>query len=253
MRAYIEAIGKLSGAESGRDGDCEWSRSGIGWPMFNGGIGRDIEAVKRTLAVLDPIDGTPFFWWCTDENGGTLSDLLDNHGLTVFEAPAPWMESAVADLPDAELPAGGKLIEVTDSETARVWCDTLVAAFEFPAVGGDPWFEAIERAGYDAAPWRLWLAHHEGTPAGVTLGFNGGGVAGLFGMAVVPTMRRLGYGRFLTLHPLQEAAKTGELLAGFFATQSGLPLYESLGFRRRGSVTRWLGGASPFAERPQER
>jgi hypothetical protein len=52
-------------------------------------------------------------------------------------------------------------------------------------------------------------------------------------------MRRRGIGRLVTLVPL---AESGEELAGFFSTREGEPLYRSLGFERRGWVSRWLGG-----------
>ena len=44
---------------------------------------------------------------------------------------------------------------------------------------------------------------------------------------------------WIELHPLAQASAP---VAGFWATELGVPLYASLGFRERGWITRWLGG-----------
>ncbi len=247
MRAFLTEVGALPGGELHETGDALWCLTGVEWPMFNGGIGGDPDSVTEAVRILDPETGPAFFWWSTDERSTSLSGLCNDLGLTVFDANAPWMQAQIADLPEPELPVGGEIVEVNDEHSHREWCDTLVRAFGFPPEGGDRWFEVGKLGGFDGLPWRQWTARHEGVPVGITLSYNGGGIAGLFGMAVVPEARRMGYGAYLTLMPLHVAADEGESIAGFFSTDEGYPLYESLGFTTQGSMTRWLGGRSPFA------
>jgi hypothetical protein len=62
---------------------------------------------------------------------------------------------------------------------------------------------------------------------------------GLIGVGTKPAARRRGIGRLVTLLPLK---RSGEEVAGFFASEEGMHLYRAPGLQEDGWVSRWLGG-----------
>jgi hypothetical protein len=242
LRAYLEAVASLPGGELRVDGGIVRSTAPIGWPMFNGALAIPqagscgaAAAVARELAA----HGRPWFWWALPDTPGSALDAAAAAGASEFDRRAPWMEARIADLPEPAMPEGASLEEVSDEAGYRLWARTLREIYGFPEEGERSWVEPARLLGWRDLPWRQWIAFHGGEPVAVTLLFCGGGVAGLFGVGTMPSARRLGFGRLVTLHPLK---RSGEELAGFFSTPDGEPLYRSLGFVQRGWVSRWLGG-----------
>ncbi len=248
VEAWIEAVAALPGGRLRREGGVVWSQTQIAWPMFNGAIAIPAlgscdaaPAAAQELASL----GVPWFWWALPDTPPEVLEAAGAAGASAFDHEAPWMEAQRASLPRAEVPPDVRIAEVQDEAGHREWAATLRAIYEFPEAGERAWVQSAERCGWDRVPWRRWIAYADDRPAGVALLFCGGGVASLFGVGTLPEFRRRGIGRLLTLHPLEHA---DEPLAAFFSTESGDPLYRSLGFTPRGFVSRWLGGF----ERPAE-
>ncbi len=233
VRAWISAVAELPGARIHEHGDVLWVRTGIDWPMFNGGTGGDPGAVEAALEDLQR-EGRPFFWWGEPRGGAAV---LRAAGLVALDIDMPWEQCERASLPEAELPPGVRLEEVRDEAGHRTWARTLAEVHDFPPGGEQAWVEPGRLAGWAFLPWRMWTAFDDNEPVGVTLLVCGGGVASLVGVGVTADHRRRGIGRALTLLPLAEAE---EDVAGFFSTSDGAGLYRSLGFRPQGKLTRWL-------------
>ena len=236
IRSWIRASGSLPGGRVVEDGDATWVTTGIAWPMFNGGTGGDPATVRRAIRELREV-GVPFFWWVPEGTPDEVVAVLAEEGLTRFEDDAPWEEAPLASLPDAQMPPGITMKEVLDEEGHRIWAATLRAAYEAPPAAEQGWIEPARRSGYQGLPWRQWVAYIDGEPAGVTLQFSGGGVASLYAVGVLPSARRRGVGRVLTLLPLKEAT---EEIAGFFSSDVGSKLYRTLGFKSMTTLTRWV-------------
>jgi len=242
LRAFLTAAGGLPGGVVREDGGVLWCRTGIPWPMFNGVIatpdaGSCAAAGDATAELARAV--LPWFAWVLPDTPAEVIAVAAAAGAAEFDHQAPWMQARVADLPAAELPPGVTIEEVRDEAGHRLWAATLREIYEFPELGEQAWTMPGELLGWRDLPWRMWTAFADGEPAAVTLLFCGGGVAGLLGVGTKAGMRRRGIGRLVTLVPL---AESGEELAGFFSTPEGEPLYRSLGFERRGWVSRRLGG-----------
>jgi ribosomal protein S18 acetylase RimI-like enzyme len=249
LRAYLRAGASLPGGRAHEEDGVLRIQVDIPWPMFNGAVadpaaGR--EACSSATAALAEA-GRPWFLWVLPQTPAHAIDAAAAAGAFQFDAEAPWMEARIADLEDPELPAAVSVVEVSDEAGHRLWAAALREIYEFPEIGEQAWTRPGELCGWRGLPWRQWIAFAGDDPAGVTMLFCGGGVAGLFGVGVKPAFRRRGIGRLLTLLPLKES---GETLAGFFATAEGEPLYRGLGFETTGWVSRWLGGmdADPAAK-----
>jgi hypothetical protein len=239
LRAYLSAVGRLPGAALQERGEVLWCRSTIPWPMFNGAIATgDGDGAAEAVASLAEA-GRPWFVWELPDSPPAIVEAAVEAGASEFDRRAPWMQARIADLDEPELPAGVTIEEVRDEAGHRLWAATTREIYEFPELGERAWTMPGELLGWSGLPWRQWIAYADGEPAGVTLLFRGGGIAGLIGVGTKAAARRRGIGRLVTLLPLKQS---GEEVAGFFASDEGMPLYRALGFEEHGWVTRWLGG-----------
>lgn len=136
-----------------------------------------------------------------------MVDAAAQAGAAEFDRHALWMECRIADLDDPEVPPGVTIEEVVDEAGYRLWAATLREIYEFPAVGEQAWIMPAELRAWRGVPWRQWIAFADGEPAAVTLVYCGGGVAGLFGVGTKTAMRGRGFGRLVTLLPLNDAGR----------------------------------------------
>ena len=244
VRAWLSAVAELPGARIHEHGDVLWVRTGIDWPLFNGGTGGDPGAVEAALEDLQRA-GRPFLWWGEPRDG---AKVLRAAGLVPQDMNMRWEQCDRAALPEAELPPGVRIEEVRDEAGHRTWARTLAEAHALPPGGEQAWVQPGRLAGWTHLPWRMWTAFDDNEPVGVTLLVRGRGVASLVGAGVTEDHRRRGIGRALTLLPLAEAS---EDVAGLFSTTDGATLYRSLGFRPQGMLTRWLWAPpAPSTVRP---
>jgi hypothetical protein len=241
LRAYLKAVAGLPGGELHERDGVVWCRSGIPWPMFNGAIATaDGDGDGAADAVASLVDGgLPWFAWELPDSPPALVEAAVRAGAREFDRRAPWVQARVADLDEPELPDGVTMEEVVDEAGHRLWAAMMREIYGFPELGEQAWTMPGERLGWSGLPWRQWIAYADGEPAGITLLYCGGGVATLLGVGTKPAARRRGIGRLVTLFPLK---RSGEEVAGFFATEEGMHLYRALGFEENGWVSRWLGG-----------
>jgi hypothetical protein len=238
LRAYLSAVASLPGGELHERDGVLWCRSTIAWPMFNGAIGSaEGDGAGEAVASLDE-GGRPWFAWELPDSPPALVEAAVEAGARQFDR-SPWMQARIADLAEPEPPAGVTIEEVRDEAGHRLWAATMREIYDFPELGERAWTMPGELLGWTDLPWRQWIAYADGEPAGVTLLYCGGGIAGLIGVGAKAAVRRRGIGRLVTLLPLKQS---GEEVAGFFATEEGMYLYRALGFDENGWVSRWLGG-----------
>jgi GNAT superfamily N-acetyltransferase len=90
-------------------------------------------------------------------------------------------------------------------------------------------------------PWTIYLGRLDGEPAACNILFNGGGVAGVYGVATVPSARNKGIGAAITLRPLLDAREVGYRYGVLFSSDMGVRVYERIGFRRTDArINRYL-------------
>jgi hypothetical protein len=79
----------------------------------------------------------------------------------------------------------------------------------------------------------------------------GGGVAGLFGVGTVASVRNRGIGTAITVKPLLDARDAGMRYGALFSSELGKPVYERCGFVDTGArISRylWMDPAVSFAD-----
>jgi predicted acetyltransferase len=78
---------------------------------------------------------------------------------------------------------------------------------------------------------RCYLLCENGTPVSTSTLFLGAGVAGIYDVATLPSVRGRGYGSAITTAPALDAGALGYPIVVLQASSKGLPVYERLGFR----------------------
>jgi ribosomal protein S18 acetylase RimI-like enzyme len=227
-------------------------------PMFKGVSATDLKPEAVDRAIVETVDwfrsrGAPFFFWWTgpETRPADLGDRLRAHGLLSMEeqqqvlapgivqaasgAPVMVMDLDSADFTPAEhLPAGFSLRQVTDAEGLAAFKKVFCATYVIPDWAGQAWVDATLAFGANA-PWRIFVGELDGRPVATNILFNGGGVASVYGVAVLPEVQGRGLGGAVTLAPLRLARAEGYRLACLFSSEKGIAVYRRLGFADTGA------------------
>ena len=225
-------------------------------PMYKGVWGTNLAPDEIETAIDESIDwfksrGAPFFFWWTGPNTkpDDIGAHLTAHGLIDMEGQSKEMAGniistasgapgMIADLRKmnesviAKAPQGFEMNDVQNEKDLQDFKQVLIDGYDIPAPMADGWVQAAHEFGIGRTPWRMVLGRLNGEPAGTNVIFNGAGVAGVYGIAVVPSARGKGIGAAITLKPLLDARdKDGYNYAVLFSTEMGAPVYERIGFR----------------------
>jgi GNAT superfamily N-acetyltransferase len=224
-------------------------------PMFKG-VWRtrldsdEVEAeIERTLAWFKSREAPFLFWWT---GPGTqppdLGERLAARGLLSMEgqmaalAPglkqsaigAPGMVADLHQLNEAlleQVPPGFSVERVHNTTDLHDFKQVFVESYEIPEWAGQAWVDATLKVGIGQTPWQMYLGRLHGKAVATNMLFNGGGVASVYAVGVIPSARGQGIGAAITLKPLLEARDLGYRHAVLFSTEMGIRVYERLGFR----------------------
>lgn len=199
-------------------------------------------AISATDAFFKEHGVAFWFWWQSSFiSPPILGTILESYGYLPFEVNAPAMAVKIADLPDKENTPNDFIISMVATEQeVQDWCDTLQASFEVPTWAAQSWRDATLRYGIDTVPWKFYLGKQGNTPVACSMLFCGAGVAGLIAVGTVPAVRGQGLGKAITVLPLLDAHADGYQIGVLFSAEAGLPLYQRLGFRQYGTISRYL-------------
>jgi len=207
------------------------------------------EALRR---LADPIlevflsRRLPFFWAAWPPSGAPgLADYLAATGLPFLRFKAPAMARRLDDLPAVVLPAGVEIARVQTARDQADWLDVHMEGFEEPEAAR-PDFEQY-LAGSLAEPQSSlehYVARWRGEPCAISTLLAAPLAAGIYHVTTLPAYRGRGLGKALTLAAMQSARRTGYAEAILFATPSGFPLYQRLGFETvtTAELFGWEGG-----------
>lgn len=203
-------------------------------------------AVLRTVAaspaelrrVADPILDTfltqnlPFFWvdWPPGDAPG-LADHLRATGLSLLCFSSPAMVRRLDHLPAVVLPDGVEVVRVHTAQDQADWLAVLMAGSEEPEAARADFGQYL--AGPLAEPQselEHFVARWDGEPCAISTLLAAPLVAGIYHVTTLPAYRGRGLGRALTLVAMHSAQRAGYAAALLFATPSGFPLYQRLGF-----------------------
>jgi ribosomal protein S18 acetylase RimI-like enzyme len=220
--------------------------TGIPYAFCNGVVcsqlpADDIDAtVDETIAYFRARNAT---WeWIIGPNPtpASLDKTLTEHGLSV-QSQSFGMAVSLRDM-NQEIPLikDLRIQKVGDDETLKIWANTLIQGFEAPAL--DPSYIDLECSlGYQLPSYCRYLAVLNHQPVAVSALFLGEKVAGIYCVATLPAVRRLGIGAAITHYALREAQAMGYHIAVLQASQMGRSVYQRLGFQ----VFSTLRGYSP--------
>ena len=225
-------------------------------PMYKGVWRTNLTAHEIEPAILDTIDwfksrGAPFFFWWTGPNTqpDDIGKHLTAHGLVDMEGQTKEMANyiistaigapgMIADLNKMDesilikVPQGFEITDVEDEKDLQDFKQVLVDGYDMPAPMADGWVQAVHGFGFGNTPWRMLLGRLNGEPVATNMVLNAAGVAGVYGVAVVPAARGKGVGAAITLKPLLDARdKDNYNYAVLFSTEMGAPVYQRIGFR----------------------
>jgi GNAT superfamily N-acetyltransferase len=208
------------------------------------------EKILETVAWFKSQEAPFFFWWTGPQTQpDDIGFKLTKHGLVDMEGQgqaitpgikstaigAPGMVADLHRMNEAMLEKVPQAFEINDVQNETDLQDfkqVFIDGYEMPATMAEGWVQSAREFGIGKTPWRLVLGRLNGQPVATNIIVNGGGVSGVFGIAVVPSARGKGIGTAITLRPLLEARdREGYHYAVLFSSEMGTPVYERIGFR----------------------
>jgi len=247
--ALFKSFGALPGAEVYDEDDALRFLTEIGSPMFNGVArahfspsGDLIGKIEEQLAPFRERN-LPAFWWTgLTTQPGDLDELLLEAGMEENFVDAPGMAADLSSLnEDAATLPGLHIERVSDTQTLHEWARAFNLSYGTPSFAGEAWVEATSSLGFgESLPWSLYLGRVQGEAVAVAILFLGAGVAGLYGIGTVPQARGQGIGTAITVAPLLAARDLGYRVGILHASDMGVDMYRSLGFKEYCKINRYV-------------
>jgi GNAT superfamily N-acetyltransferase len=229
-------MGAVGGGEQRDDDNVRWTIGGSPIDYHNAVVAADLSDDEADRVIAESIErfesnGVPGSWHVGPSmRPSDLGDRLLAAGFT-HGGSEPGMAIDLTRLTDASRPRPVlRIARVRTAEVLATWAATLAQGFgEGPKEAG--WVaEVYRREGFDD-PWRHYLAYRDDEPVATATIFLAAGVAGVYFVMTVPTVRRQGIGAAITQHALREARDSGIPYAVLGSSPAGRSVYESLGFR----------------------
>ena len=245
--ALIETFGRLPRAELITTPALVRCRvAGIESAMFNS-VGRNRftladadQVIEETLADYRAAGTKAVMWWVGGQTQPPeIGAKLEQHGFEkAYDSPAMAVDLHHMDETTTR-PPNFRITAVTSETDVRVWATTFATSFNQPTAVGDAWHDTTLRRGLDHAPWTLYLGWLDDVPVATGMLFYGAGIAGIYGIGTLPDARGKGIGKAITLRPLLDARAAGCHIGALFASPSGYPIYQRIGFGHYGSLIRY--------------
>ncbi len=207
-------------------------------PMFKGAwatrlTNENADAVIDETLAWYKQRGAPFiFWWMTPRSTpADLRERLMARGFQENIAGDPGMATELSALnKNIKTPEGFRIERAMNESQIRDWANVFVESFEIPAWAGNAWYDATTRVGAENAPWKLYVGYLNDKPVATNILFKGAGVASVYGVGTIPSVRGQGICAAITLEPLLDARAEGYKYGVLFSTELGHPVYRRLGF-----------------------
>ncbi len=238
--AYYQGITRLLGGQWVEDEQVTWFTTGHrSLFRFNGVLHTAIPQDQKLDKVLDPLlamfqsKDLPFFWvdW---EIVGTpgLGDYLRSKNVPWIHINGmPTMSRGLDDLPASTLPKEVDIIRVQSQQEQADWLDVFMEGFQEPEAARQDFQEFLVKSMTEPqAVFEHYLAYWQGKPCAVSTLLHSRTCAGIYHVTTLPSFRGRGLGNALTLSPMHAARNAGYSEIVLFATSSGFPVYQRLGF-----------------------
>jgi GNAT superfamily N-acetyltransferase len=216
--------------------EMDWTITDIPFPLFNLILraqlpSENIETAIQARIAEGKSRNVPLLWqvWPSTQPSN-LGEHLVKHGFILAEH-APGMAVELADLKgDLPTPPGFRIEKVNDPIETRRWWQVCGECFDMPDFAVEAFYDWMTCSDFPTI--RTYMGFLNGRPVATSLLILGAGVAGIYNVATVPEARRQGIGALMTALPLKEALAEGYTIGVLEATEMGLGVYESLGFKK---------------------
>jgi ribosomal protein S18 acetylase RimI-like enzyme len=205
---------------------------------FNGVV-RTTTRTEKLGELVDPILETflsknlPFFWVDLPEVGTAgLGDYLSSKNVRWEHFKGmPAMSRGLDDLPEFSLSKEAEITCVQTHQDQVDWLNVLMEGFEEPAASRPDFQQYLFNSLTESKPaFEHFVARWQGEPCAISTLLSANHGAGIYHVTTLPAYRGRGLGKALTLVAMQSAREGGYEDAILFATPSGFPIYEQLGF-----------------------
>jgi GNAT superfamily N-acetyltransferase len=184
----------------------------------------------------------PPFWIITPETDPGIEQILENNGMIAIDL----LQGMVIDLDDfiiqkqEDNPIPDVIIrEVTNTDDLLQWID-IVNRVIFKGKKLDP--ELLLRlSGHPLI--HFYTGFLQDTPVATSMSFISFPSAGFYNIATLPSFRKKGLGRALTLYAMMDAFKKGCKTGILHASLMGEPVYAKIGYKHYGQYkVFWMAG-----------
>ena len=238
-QTYYKGIARLLGGEYHEEDQVVWFTTGRRSLYRFNGVLRISARAENYGEIVDPILGAfvsqrlPFFLavW-QDGSAPALGEYLNSKDIRWehFEG-MPAMSRGLENLPELSLPNDVKVIRVQSQEDQVDWLNVLMEGFEEPQPSRPDFQQYLFNSLTEPKPVFVhFLARWKGEPCAISTLLYADPAAGIYHVTTLPAYRGRGLGKALTFAAMQSAREGGYKEAILFATPSGFPIYEQLGF-----------------------
>ena len=212
--------------------------STVDYPFFNGALHTKIESniEEKIDQVTQFFKDRKYFWHIGPTTRPTnIPETLEDNGF--HPTTSPCMAANLSELEPIE--SNLEIKKVTDIDELEQWTRTFTSGFDIPHTFDKWWTMFSSTWGQDLGTV-YYTGFIDGIPVATSLAFYRSGVVGIYDVAVIPAARRKGYGSVITVHPLLEGLKLGYRVGVLHSSKMGYKVYERLGFKEYGQITRYL-------------
>lgn len=251
---YYKGIARLLNGDFIETDEIAWFTTGRQSLYRFNGVLRTTTRAEKLGKIADPIfdafllQRLPFFW--TDwRDGGTsgVGDYLNSKNVRWEHFKGmPCMSRGLDHLPEVALSKEVELARVQSGQDQADWLNVLMEGFGEPEPSRPDFQQFLANSLTESNPvFEHFLARWQGEPCAVSTLLHADRGAGIYHVTTLPRYRGHGLGKALTLAAMKSARKAGHDQSILFATSSGLPLYEQLGFQTVSTVDGfiWNGNA----------
>jgi ribosomal protein S18 acetylase RimI-like enzyme len=243
---YYKGIARLLGGQYIEDEQIVWFKTGrrsLG--RFNGVLRTVVSRAEDLGKVVDPILGVflsqnlPFFWADLKVVGTPgLGDYLKSTGIAFAHFQnMPVMSRPLADLPQVSPPKEVDIVLAKNQNDQLNWLNVFMEGFEEPEPSRNDFQQFLANSLAESQPvFEHFLARWQGEPCAVSTLLRAKHGAGIYHVTTLRSYRGRGLGKALTLAAMQSAKSAGYAEAVLFATPSGYPIYQRLGFETVSTV-----------------
>lgn len=135
---------------------------------------------------------------------------------------------------------GFAIKEATDAESLKPVYTLQMEGFGASEEIAQIYYDTYLNIGFgEKTPWRHFIGELDGKPVAITSLLLYAGVAGIYGVATAPEVRRRGIGTAMTRHALNVARALGYRIAVLSPSEMSMGIYERLGFRERCCISHY--------------